>query len=1825
MDEVELIDPTVDEMEQQSPTPPEVFAFDSLESVRKKLLDLSSRNILLNYRHPKPKSLRLIDELPDQVVEVLRTGSSLTFLPVAEPTEKELITAGYIEIDPETRQKKSKEYPTAEQWAKHIGFATNYDLPNIQVAEQGKKHHQDNNLQTLLYAPELEARLRNLRNLAETAIEEGGTNILYLGIGFLEWYESRDSDAPRCAPLFTLPVQLQRGRRADAEGTYRYFITLKDDGLLTNISLREKLNHDFGLELPAVEEDTTPEAYFEQVRQRVIKRDPRWKIRRQASLMLLNFTKQAMFEDLNPDNWPDHANIQEHPLVARLFGTGKSGAPVGGVGYEAEHPIDHIPQIHEKFPIVFDADSSQHSALIDAVKGENLVIEGPPGTGKSQTIANIIAACIANGKKVLFVAEKMAALNVVKDRLDKADLGDFCLELHSHKTNKQKILHDLGVCINARDEYRLPKHINADIQRYEDLQQKLQRYAELINSQWEQTGLSLHEIFSKATRYREQLNIAPESLQISGINGKNLTPVRQKELFDHVDMLRDIYDQVSAQATDSVIANHYWYGANNTQLLGYQADTLNEHLLVWTEALASLHKDWEQISSRLEFGLQDTQELEAVWQIITQIKALPQLQGGEPLALLQLLSAHTAAFEEWLKQYELIHQEHKKLEMVVQPDAIPQAETLQALQDSLTIFQTLGLGKDNKLGHVAVLAENIAQTHQQAQMLEKEFATIRNSLPPSLNRCFTVSRQGLKEFRTLLKLIAALPAELWRYRDPIYDNPDLDPLLERMAQRLQILTPLHKTLNEHFNLQHLPDAASLRNHQAVIQAGGMFKWFSAQWRSARKSILALSATPKPNSKRLLSLVPELTQYVEGMEAMDQLNREETALQDCYQGIDTPLERVKELREWYRIVRAEYGIGFGERVATGNALFSLDRNLAMGIQDYAHKGMAQQADGMSLSVDDFVKALPAFLLLQQETSLLDDACGKLLDTLSPQLLSLKGKIQGASHSLAILEQVAITLERQQQAMHDWQAMPLTTELQSQGLPLSLAPGEFSQDLLGKAQNTLKIVRVVSSSPALLNSLSRKPDAERYQALQACLADLQAHESRCTSTCQQFVELGAVNLKDWTESTQGKLDKLIDRNRLALANPKWLQTWLDYIRLRAKLRGEGLDQIVTQLESHTISTPILNQVVQLAVHHQLAVEILEHHAELTQFNGMEQMAIRGKFQEYDRKLLSLQGELVAYKASRIEVPTGNGYGKVGDYTELSLIRHNMTLKKPRIAVRSLVTRAGQALQALKPCFMMSPMSVAQYLAPGQFNFDIVVMDEASQIRPEDALGAIARGSSLVVVGDPKQLPPTAFFQKATNDGDDDDAVALQSSESILETIMPMFKNRRLRWHYRSRHESLIAFSNQNFYDANLVLFPSPMRESPEFGIRFLRVEKGRFVNRRNVEEAKELVDSAVRQLLDHPEESVGIVAMNAEQSDEITRQLEQCLKENPQFQKAYEQNLMREEPLFIKNLENVQGDERDVILISMTYGPETVGSSTMHQRFGPINSDVGWRRLNVLFTRSKKRMHIYSSMDAGHVRTTENSSRGVKALKDFLSYCETGNLHAPEHTGLSADSDFEVAVSDALAKHGYECEPQLGVSGYRLDLAVKDPGMPGRFLMGIECDGATYHSAKSTRDRDRLRQDILESLGWRIHRIWSTDWFKNPQAQLQPILNALEKVKTPVAEKATVMTASAGILFDKPVSKTQSSRKAEVDKAQYGLELDLRTHLLNFDKQVIRGKLPGTDEQERLLRPAMLDALLHFRPCSKAEFLETIPSYLRTGTSASEGGFLRDVLDLIAEYG
>jgi len=419
----------------------------------------------------------------------------------------------------------------------------------------------------------------------------------------------------------------------------------------------------------------------------------------------------------------------------------------------------------------------------------------------------------------------------------------------------------------------------------------------------------------------------------------------------------------------------------------------------------------------------------------------------------------------------------------------------------------------------------------------------------------------------------------------------------------------------------------------------------------------------------------------------------------------------------------------------------------------------------------------------------------------------------------------------------------------------------------------------------------------------------------------------------------------------------------------------------------------------------------------------------------------------------------------------------------------------------------MSVAQYLEPGNLVFDLVIMDEASQIRPEEALGGIARGKKAVIVGDQMQLPPTPFFQKlsAGSATDDDEFEEETKQDSILEAAAGRFHpSRRLKWHYRSEHGSLIKFSNTEFYDDQLTVFPSPYYDHPEYGVSLVQTN-GIYESSANETEGRAVVEAAIDFMKKCSKQSLGIVAINAKQAEFIREELDRAVALNAEAA-AYVQNWDPTlESIFVKNLENVQGDERDVIFISTVYGKDRNGN--FYQRFGPINGIYGHRRLNVLFTRAKKRVTVFTSMSPEEIQD-EGKHWGVRVLKGYLQFARDGIAVSPKVGVGECESEFEQRVLEVLRVQGYEGVPQVGVCGYRIDIAVRHPAKPGVFLCGVECDGATYHSARSVRERDRLRQEILEKYGWKLYRIWSTDWFRNPSLQTKQLLAYLRELHPPV---------------------------------------------------------------------------------------------------------------------
>jgi len=510
-----------------------------------------------------------------------------------------------------------------------------------------------------------------------------------------------------------------------------------------------------------------------------------------------------------------------------------------------------------------------------------------------------------------------------------------------------------------------------------------------------------------------------------------------------------------------------------------------------------------------------------------------------------------------------------------------------------------------------------------------------------------------------------------------------------------------------------------------------------------------------------------------------------------------------------------------------------------------------------------------------------------------------------------------------------------------------------------------------------------------------------------------------------------------------------------------------------------------------------------------------------------------------------------------SELGILRHQLGLRRPSMPIRVLLEHMPNTLPKLAPCVLMSPLSVAQYLPPGQAAFDVVIFDEASQITTWDAIGAIARARQSIIVGDPKQLPPTNFFGR--NDDDDEGGDALdflnRDMPSILEEVATAgIPTRQLDWHYRSRDEALIAFSNHHYYDDGLVTFPSPNTGSEALCFHKVNGVYARGRVRHNVEEARaiaEMVRQRLTEWLDQPEtdrRTLGVITFNQQQQALIQDLFDDMRRKEPKLEWFFAEE--REEPVIVKNLENIQGDERDVMLFSITFGPDSAGKLTMN--FGALNSDGGEKRLNVAVTRARREMHVFASITHDQINLSRTHARGVKDLKTFLDYAnKRGVIAFPARDEGSlgpAENPFEEAVARAFEAKGWEVRTQIGVSGFRVDLGIINPDRGGSYLAGIECDGATYHSSATARDRDKVRQAVLEGLGWAILRVWSTEWFRDPKSVTQRLDTGLQRLleadracraeetaRTAEQEKATEAESPRAL----PVPITENERETPPD--------------------------------------------------------------------------------------
>ncbi|UXI66156.1 DUF4011 domain-containing protein [Tahibacter amnicola] len=1943
-----------------------VSVADAIERLRTRLLDLSARNSLLNYRHPKGRSVQLVDEPDVDLIfqRLFLEGKAVPFKYVPEPS-------------PDSYEGRR---PDARLTASKIGISQSVEA---RQAVPSTRRQRLDGVQTLFYPAELERQLRKIASEAKTAIEETGTNMLFLLFGFLELFDSDDSERPMLAPLLALPVTLTRGEVDRDSRTYRYSVQHNGEDLAENHTLREKLRRDFTLSLPELSDEEEPESYFSRI-ERAVATKRRWRVRRQVSLGMLSFGKLAIWADLDTRK---NAPLLRHDLVKSVFSGIGSGGTEGKL-YAEEYPIDERPEAHQA--LIYTADTSQHSAIIDVLSGKSIVVNGPPGTGKSQTITNIIAAGLAKGWKVLFVSEKLAALEVVRHRLNGAGLGHFCLELHSHKTQKKKFLEDIQARIEAH--FRAPAHAEPKLAILARQKAELARYAALMGSRvGNALGLTINEVFWAAERRRQELADRVAAVTAIGF------PTASKWTHDDLESRRaklvtvaELHDLVGGFGS-----NHPWWGFRPQAIAPSDDETVSRALQVALEHALSADSAAEAAVSY--FGFKDQPDAAAASEVLAVLMELPLLpQRADPSLFPRMFEPDTdpkgvrssrllvdikagvsaarrllhsaagrlaegvrlraddaetvrrrivecrlttvflsteigdslgkvselgraaeqlaicasearapygsigkAQLNEFLAgvRERLFAELHASPVFTLADGAARVLEVVRTLDQSLAILKRIaergGIPFDASADAVAMFADAngirglssgvvvdepvISEAfrlaaHPLANRSVAELERIANDVSHQASECgralarctAAAQRIGLDRSATSVAEIAAVasiarsaPRELLEFRRHGYGHARIGVLIARVRSAIAEDKADGDALQALFHLDALPNAKAVKAAVSALRRdGGLFSFLDHERRAANR-LYASICRQKRKSTRIQRAeeLAKLATWMERRSAFEASQEFKDAFGGLFRGFNTIADDIACLDQWYRASRDAL-LGHPGLVDRFNLTMIAEERLA----ELAVKADSVQSDVVMLcGLDSRVHAMLGTGVSDLEGHSLDDletTLANLLKTASEiseiaaffkaradaslrptdiaRLLQVRAELTTASSDVTLLMRgrdalmaaggdVLGPLTRPR--FRDWtealgeisanaaavarmasQALAFCDGSASLGRAIAFAEAKRELDELWEhissvparnkfetwteladgaietasaARSALESVvpycRVgvsvadflialeeESEAAATLRRLSesehvrrmlgdkfdgantdlqslfethawgasvsaaRLPAAVRRRLL-ASDASLALDESRrlygnvhrgCQLARESVEMLGQFGSFSWVQWQQ-QARTIADRDRpseirarleAVTRSPISVLEWAKYLSSRQLAEEEGLSAFVVALESGAVPSVMLASAFEFATYQSIGRAIHQSFPELSRFNGLAHEKTRNDFRALDAEIIAITGKSFASQiAKRAKVPEGHRGATVGEYTDMALLHREINKQRRHIPIRQLVKRAGRALQELKPCFMMGPLSVAQYLEMGALEFDLVVMDEASQLRPEEAVGAIARGKQLVVVGDPKQLPPTSFFDRMLDSGDEEDEdeapAAITGMESILDICQQLFTPvRSLRWHYRSHHESLIAFSNHHFYK-NLIVFPSPYAKHSRLGVKYRYVRDGVYKDRQNVPEAQRVVDSIVEHMLKRQDESLGVVTLNQTQRELIEELLEKKLrtfKECAEFIELWESEGW---PFFIKNLENVQGDERDVIFISTTFG-KAEGTASVRQNFGPISRPDGWRRLNVLFTRSKRRVELFTSMVPEDIVIDEKSPLGTKALRDYLDFARRGVLGSADYSGpRDPDSDFEISVATVVASMGYEVKPQLGVAGFFIDMAVRNPDRPGEFLAGIECDGATYHSKSSVRDRDRIRQEIIESLGWkgRIYRIWSTDWFYNPRAEIERLRSFLDE--------------------------------------------------------------------------------------------------------------------------
>lgn len=1604
-----------------------------IETWKKLLLDFGKRNRLINFKETKRSNVK-----------------------ITTPSYRHLFDLLAV-------QEKSLDFPFAKK---------------VKVDEDGEEVYDavvPGDIETAKSLGELQKTLKALRYKANTSIEEQGINTLFLAFGLLKWTESDDSDQILTSPLILVPVKL-----TIESLTSPYVLSSHEDEIVVNPTLSHKLSHDFGIHLPEFDSSSDDiETYFSKIEKLIDTKD--WSVARDVNLTILSFLKINMYKDLERN---------EDKLNENLFITAIAGESDSIRISEELSNYDHDNNTKpiDAFQVV-DADSSQQDAVLLSKCGTSFVLQGPPGTGKSQTITNIISEALADGKKVLFVSEKMAALQVVYKRLANVGLSDFCFTLHSHKANKKEILRELANSITI-DRKKVREEALTQLETLERKRNTLNEYQKELHTPCSGLNCSIYTVNGKLAKLERVPEVIFEIIDVDKIT--------QSELNDRIYLLSEFSKTVGKRSED--YSQNAWRNATVEFLSNELRHDIDSNISTLLPLLSEINERMEEYCKMLGLSIKPSLSgLELISQLLSLVGKSPVIPTkwifdsnidrlltdaekykNQSQKIVELQMAIDEKYDERILNTngaEIIGQLtalrnnlHNSLHSVNQRGVI-----VDDLRQAILQIKDVSV-KLNELYAKSISVAGILGIEQPTNIVKVRSITtlsgllLEDTMPTALwfdKETFAGIDSLINECQTLHKEIAQLKQEVLPKFDKEIFEIDFYPILKRFRGEYNTVfrgikseyksdiknlkqylsnsskltyTEAFEVLNKLKAISDKSDEVKSNNERYISHFGNYYKGNDTNWHSLQEAIKAFENIV---TQFTTGYMPEKLKELLLSKSMPKAELSELCHFYSAEPFDNIIERINE------IIIADYTEHSLSADIT-NKLLSVIADGEKLIEQYESINSARKD---SASFDDILNDLAELAQLQSLCRDIDEQQQKISEQYDGYYTGVKTDWDKAFAALMFAKELKDFIE--------------TTHL----------PNDFIEKICSSS----KVISYCKTSSINLYNLKGK---------------IKPNISWVLNLFDASEQLTNYHLKDLSD----RLTKCKNKKHL-------LEEWVDYCSNRRKCEEQGLLPYVIQIEERYIST---NHIVDayLKRFYRLWLDaMLPLFPAVQSFRGRIHNQNIKEFQELDRIQFRIAQSRVRERIFN-RMPDFDSITSTRD--EIGILKRELNKQRRLMPLRKLFNEIPNLLTSLRPCFMMSPLSVSVFLEAKSYDFDLVIFDEASQVHTEDAIGAIMRGKQVIIVGDTKQLPPTSFFTSALEDEDfdtdtdnDNDAGAYQS---ILDESVTVLPERSLRWHYRSRHEHLIAFSNIKIYGSSMITFPSSIEKAPDCGVEYIHVSNGvydRGSKRNNVNEAQKVAELVFNHYRKYPNRSLGVVTFSEAQQQAVDAAIRQRRLQNGMYEQFFMED--RDEPFFIKNLENVQGDERDTIIFSIGYAKDSNG--IMYMNFGPLSKEGGHRRLNVAITRAKHNIKLVGSIVPTDIDTEKTAAEGVRLLRSYIEFAQQGIVALQKELlyvdSLDFDSPFEEAVYDFLSDKGYNVVTQVGCSGFRIDMAVKHPSHSGKFAIGIECDGATYHSSRTARERDRLRQTVLEDMGWSIYRIWSTDWIKDQKTEEQKLIAAIEK--------------------------------------------------------------------------------------------------------------------------